>query len=88
MQMGVKQMNKPLQWRYKRYMEIDGYMIEFYLYGDDTTPVVKVSIVEQVKVFFFFKRYRRLFSDTELRYKIRSYEDIARKVIKMYESTV
>lgn len=68
----------------KRYINADGYTVEFYFWGDEITPAIKVSVVKESKG-WFRKRYKKLYSESHSRDKITSYNETASIVVDNYK---
>lgn len=68
----------------KRYVEVNGFLVEFYMWGDEITPAIRVSVVEQRKI-WFMKRYVTLYSESHRRDEIESYRDVAKEVVENYK---
>lgn len=68
----------------KRYLSVDDHTVEFYFWGDETTPVIKVSVVNLVKG-LFRNKYKHLYSESHMRYKIHSFNETARNVVRNYK---
>lgn len=68
----------------KRNIDVGGYTVEFYFWGDAITPAIKVSIVEETTG-WFRKRYKKLYSESHLRGDITSFKVTAEKVVENYK---
>ena len=67
----------------KRYIEVDGHLVEFYYWGDHITPAIKVSVVVEESGWFFTKK-RAVYSESHRMDKIHSYKHTAREVVNNY----
>ena len=69
----------------KRYVTIDGYKVEFYFWGDEITPAVKVSVVKEKRGWFFSSQIA-VYSESHSMNEIKSITETARQVVDNHKN--
>lgn len=67
----------------KKYVDVGDLKVEFYFWGDEITPAIRVSVLKEIKGWFRIK-YKKVYSESHSRNNIASYERTAESVVENY----